>query len=85
MLWRLYLSKRFFYSENNVKAYFGPIEYHEYEEVHGFFENSVLIQPLSDKYLAIIEEEVAYYFNGERTIDETCAIIEGRLKIAVNE
>ena len=43
------------------------------------------VEPIDDKYLAIIEEESEEYFSGKKTSKETIEAINSRLSIAINE
>ncbi|MBR3039113.1 MAG: hypothetical protein IKI20_00445 [Lachnospiraceae bacterium] len=79
------LSIDFPYSENDVSLTIKPVEKNDVEEMNELFKRARYIEPLSDRYLSVIEEEAGYYFSGVYTEQETCEKIENRLKIAIAE
>jgi len=75
----------YYYNENDVIAYIGPVSSEEISEMNSFFSNSVYVEPIPDRYLKIIYEEVQYYFNDSCSAEEVCRKAEERLKIALLE
>lgn len=75
----------FYYEEGGVKTTLSVVSNVEIEEMNDTLSSSRYVEPIDDKYLAIIEEESEEYFEGKKNSKETIDAINSRLIIAINE
>ena len=80
--------KNYGYIESNGVYYDIPIfamTEQEYQEIMNVIENTTKISRYDDSVMNIVNEEVAYFFNGERTAQQTAEYIQSRVNLYVNE
>lgn len=73
------------YGMNGVVMEIESVSPEDAEEMKEMIAGATYVEPMDSEYIAIFSEEVQYYLNGERSIEETCEMLENRLKIALEE
>ena len=73
------------YGMNGVIMEIGSVSVEEATRMKDMIASSVYVEPMDEEYMTILSEEVQYYLNGERNLDETCEMLENRLGIALEE
>lgn len=63
----------------------GSVTEEEFDQMRKEMEKAVWLEPLPDKYINVILDEANGYFEGQKDLDETCRILEERLKNAMWE
>lgn len=75
----------FYYEEGGVNTTLYAVSSDDIKEMNNTLSSAKYVEPIDDKYLAIIEEESEEYFAGKKTSKETIEAINSRLSIAINE
>lgn len=73
------------YGMNGVVMEISSVSEEEAARMKDMIASSAYVEPKDEEYMTILSEEVQYYLNGERNIDETCEMLENRLSIALEE
>lgn len=73
------------YGETMIQIEPGSFTESDFERMRSTVREARWIDPMPDKYISVISEEAKMYFEGQRDLDETCRIIEERLKNALYE
>lgn len=73
------------YAEGQCIIEVGSISESAVKQMREVTENAVYIEPLSYEYINIITEEADAYFMDQKSLEDTCDIIEQRMKMALAE
>jgi primosomal protein N' len=71
--------------EGGMTVEFYAISQEEADQINALINSIEHIATNDDSLLNIINEEAAYYFSGEKTVDQVAEIIQSRMTIYINE
>ena len=57
----------------------------EYNVIMGLINSTTKVSRYDDSVMNIVNEEIEYFFNGERTAEQTAEYIQSRVNLYVNE